>query len=414
MLLIKDAQEIILQKIKTFSKTESVPLSEAYLRVIAENAYSDVDMPPFDKSSMDGFAVVASDGEGEFEVVEEIPAGYMPQKKVTSGTLSQIMTGAPLPAGADAVVRVEDTEGSEFGKAKVKILKGVKPGQNVSEQGEDVLKGDLIAEKGRVLRPQEIAMLASVGKKMVKVLRRPTVAILATGDELVEPENVPNPGQIRNSNSYSLTAQCLALGIEPVYLGIARDNKEDLSEKINRGLQSDFLLITGGVSMGEYDLVPGILKENGVEIWFHKVKIKPGKPIAFGTSSQGSVVFGLPGNPVSTMVCFEMFVRLAIQKSSGLTPTTGVNGKARLTQDYKRKASEREEYVPVALQHSNGESKIELVPFNGSGDIMGLTRSNGYMRVPLGINEIKQGEICDVFWLTFTTPELLYSLDDTK
>lgn len=411
MLDVKEAQKIILEKVSPPPSRETVPITEAYLRVLAENVYSDVDMPPFDKSSMDGFAVVAADGEGEFEIVEEIPAGSMPKKSVTRGTVSRIMTGAPIPEGADAVVQVEDTEGGTPGSRKVKILKGARPGQNLSRKAEDVKVGDLIAETGRVLRPQEIAMLASVGKKSVPVFRKPTISILATGDELVEPERVPGLGQIRNSNSYSLTAQCLAVGIQPRYLGIARDEKTDLQKKILQGLDSDFLIITGGVSMGEFDFVPGLLKESGVHLWFHKVKIKPGKPIAFGTSAKGNIVFGLPGNPVSTMVCFEIFVRIAIQKFSGVFPTTGVNGKARLNMDYRRKIDDREEYVPVILRRDGGEPAIDLITFHGSADIMGMTRANGYLRVPVGVKEIRQGETCDVFWLTFSTPEILYPLE---
>ncbi|MBI3601013.1 MAG: molybdopterin molybdotransferase MoeA, partial [Nitrospinae bacterium] len=376
MIPVDKALQIIVEKSDVIERTETVGLDSANGRILAEDIFSDIDIPPFNKSSMDGYAVISEDLTSlpaELDVIEEIPAGYFPTKRVIKGTASKIMTGAPVSEGADAVVMVENTEDLQ---GKVKILSKVKKGDNISIKGEDVKKGEKILSKGTKFRCQEISMLASTGNHKVKVLSRPKVSILATGTELVEPDRFPSFGQIRNSNSYSLFAQCQSAGANPEYLGISVDEEKDLMGKIKKGLDSDMLLISGGVSMGDYDFVPSILKEADVKIVFEKVAIKPGKPVLFGTKGK-TLVFGMPGNPVSTMVIFELFVKPALKKMSGDTANCNFKGKARLNKDFKRKRAERQEYIPAAISCSGGKTTAIPVESHGSADMMSLTKANG-------------------------------------
>jgi len=256
------------------------------------------------------------------------------------------------------------------------------------------------------LRCQEISMLATTGYHKVKVLSRPKVSILATGTELVEPDRFPSFGQIRNSNSYSLFAQCQSAGANPEYLGISVDEETNLRGKIKKGLDSDMLLISGGVSMGDYDFVPSILKEADVDIAFEKVAIKPGKPVLFGTKGK-TLIFGMPGNPVSTMIIFELFVKPALKKMSGDTANYSFKGKAILDKDFKRKRAERQEYIPAAINRSGGEIRAVPVDFHGSADMMALTKANGLLLIPIAVDKIDAGEMCDVIWFSAADPSYM-------
>jgi molybdopterin molybdotransferase len=404
MIAVDKALQIVMEKVKTIERVEFIELDSASGRVLAEDIFSDIDIPPFNRASMDGYAVTSDDLKSppvELDIIEEIPAGHFPKKKILKGASAKIMTGAPVPEGADAVVMVEDTE--LLNNGRVKISSNVRIGENISPKGEDVKKGDKLLKKGVLLRPQEVSMLATVGKYKIKVLSQPLVSILATGTELVEPDKVPSPGQIRNSNSYSLLAQCQSLGINPEYLGIAKDDEADLREKIKRGLDSDLLIISGGISMGDYDFVPSVLREYGVRIEFEKVAIKPGKPVLFGTREK-TIVFGLPGNPVSTMVIYDIFVRPVLKKMMGDSARFNFTGKAKIEKDFKRKKAERQEYIPVKITRSGMEAWAAPVKFNGSADMMALTGANGLLIVPVGINKLNNGDVCDVVWFSSSDP----------
>ncbi len=322
MLTVEEAQEIVLDSVSV-SGIERVPLSESQNRVLAEDVAPRFDVPPQDNSSVDGYAVIATDTSGaseeaphRLEVLEEIPAGTVPSAHVVPGKSSRIMTGAFLPGGADAVVMVENTRQHAEG---VEILKAVKPGQNVRYRGEDVKQGQRVLFAGAEIGPGEIGLLAAFQRSQVAVRRRPAVAILSTGDEVVEIDERLVPGKIVNSNSYSLAALVRECNGRPVNLGIARDSEAEIAKAIRSALSADIVLSTGGVSVGDYDYVKKVLEDLGADMRFWRVKMKPGKPLAYGLL-QGKPFFGLPGNPVSCMVSFLLFARPAMRKMMGYGP----------------------------------------------------------------------------------------------
>ncbi len=375
----------------------SVDLTPACLgMILAEPVVADLDMPPFTKSLMDGYAVRAanlSDGPQILEIIEEITAGKTPQHEVGELQASRIMTGAPLPKGADCVVAVEQTEAD--GPSRVKILqKSVRAGQHILERGREMHTGETILEPGCRLRPQEMGLLASVGRTEVKLHGRPRVAILPTGDEIVEAQRKPGPGQIRNSNGPMLAAQVLRAGGEPKILGIARDTVESLRELIARGLAADVLLLSGGVSAGKLDLVPGVLGELGVQDHFHKVCIKPGKPLFFGTKGR-VLVFGLPGNPVSSLICFELFVRPALARLMGDQHAVPMTILARLKQEHRVK-SDRPTYHPAVLEFEALGPSVVPTPWFGSADLRGLANSNAFVVFPPADEVFGAGQLCSV------------------
>ena len=293
------------------SAVEKIDLVSSYGRVLAEDMRSDTDIPPFHKAAMDGYAVRAKDiteTPATLSVRVTIPAGTPPGDAIGPGEAAKIMTGAPVPEGADAVVMVEHTL---FQDGEVRIMKGAAAGTNICRRGEDIAENEVVLHRYSPIGAVEIAILASVGKAQVPVYRRPKVAVLSTGNEIREPGQPLGNGEIRNSNGAMLTSMARALGADVRYLGIARDAEEELSEKVFEGLQSDVLLLSGGVSMGEYDLVPGILEKAGAHRVFHKVFVKPGKPLFFAKGTRG-VVFGIPGNPVSNFTTFHLFVKPAL------------------------------------------------------------------------------------------------------
>jgi len=378
-----------------FSATRA-PLAEALGLILAEDVRSDVDSPPFDKSLMDGYAVRADDvpdGRAELRVIERITAGMVPTKEIAAGEAAQIMTGAPLPAGADAVVRVEDCE--QIGETVRIVTKPVKPGLSIIRRATNLQRGNIVVSSGEKLRPTHIGSLAEVGCSHISVRPRPRVAVLATGDELVGVDQIPGPGQIRNSNESMLVAQIQACGGLPIPLGIARDVREELRSKIATGLQADVLVLSGGVSAGTLDLVPSELNLAGVRQVFHKVELKPGKPIWFGERREGDrpcLVFGLPGNPVSSLVCFELFVRTALRQLMGEAPSLVPSVPARLTHAHPQRA-DRPTFHPAQLRWTETGPKVSLVPWHGSSDLYATVTANAMAFLPGEAREYQPGDV---------------------
>lgn len=368
--------------------------------VLAEDVASDLDMPPYDKALMDGYALRAADlpeGRGDLRVIEEVSAGKTPKLPLGPGQATRIMTGAPLPVGADAVVMIERTRTLDGGLVRVED-RPPKPEQNILRRGREMRTGEVVLAKGTRLRPQELGLLATVGRAHAKVQPAARVAILSTGDELVEPPTLPGPGQIRNGNGPMLTAQAARAGAAAEYLGIARDQNSDLKAKVSEGLGLDVLVLSGGVSAGKLDLVPGVLEECGVEAVFHKVEMKPGKPVFFGVHirSDGgdTAVFGLPGNPVSALVCFELFVRPAIRLLMGLEPGPRLV-KAKLAQDFAYR-SDRPTYHPAVLALIDDGWQVRPVPWFGSPDLRGVAPGNSFVVFPPGEQAKRAGEVFEV------------------
>ena len=408
MLSVDDALAEIVRETLSFPP-ESIALSDAYGLTLALPIVSDIDSPPFDKALMDGFAVRAedvTDGKAELLVVEEIMAGQVPTQTVERGQAIQIMTGAPMPEGADAVVRVEDSTYDPDTRIVQLATSTVQSGKNLITRATNMRAGDEIFQAGRLLRPQELACLAELGCAQVPVRRRPRVAVLATGDELVPVGETPAAGQIRNSNETMLLAQIRRAGGEPIPLGIARDDRDDLRAKIETGLEADVLLLSGGVSAGKLDLVPAVLEEAGVRQVFHKVRVKPGKPLWFGVRSEsatpaangeisGCYVFGLPGNPVSSMVCCELFVRTALRRLMGSAPAEPRVIHARLIEEHQSQ-SDRPIYYPAKLETQSDSLTVRLVNWHGSSDLRATVEANGMAVIPAGEHVFEQGSTIEV------------------
>jgi len=381
---------------------ERVPVLETLGRVLAEDVYADMDIPPLTNTAMDGFAVQAADTAGaspeqpvRLRIVYDLAAGYTTDVAVTPGTAIRIMTGAPVPPGADAVVRFEDTErDGEW----VNVFKGVPVGKNVRQAGEDVKRGQLILPRGTAIRPQEVGMLAALGHKAALVHRRPRVAILATGDEVIEVDAPWQPGKIRNANSYSNAAQVVRYGGVPVLLGIARDDVAELTGKIRAGLEqrADLFLTSGGVSVGDFDVVKMVLAAEG-EMGFWRVRMKPGKPLAFGHIG-GVPLLGLPGNPVSAMVSFELFARPAILKMLGKTKLTKPTIEATLLGGVTRKDNRRH-FLRVVLEERDGEYFARLTGDQGSGILLSMVQGQGLAIIPEDVDHLPVGARVQVMML---------------
>jgi molybdopterin molybdotransferase len=385
MIAPHEALEIVLGEARRLEAVR-VPLAEALGCRLAEAAVADSDLPPFDKSAMDGYAVRAADVvrlPADLAVIEELPAGQAPTRPLAPGTCAKIMTGAPVPPGADLVVPVEDTERLPDGR--VRILRVVPDRPHICPRGEDVRQGMPVLEAGRVLRPQEIGLLASVGCDRPAIYRRPRVAVLATGEELVLVSAVPGPGQIRNSNSSSLLACCRAAGVPADDLGVARDEQSDLRAKIAEGLTRDVLLVSGGVSMGEWDFVPKVFAEAGVAVRFATVRMKPGKPTVFGTHG-GGLVFGLAGNPVSTLVGFRFFVRPALRKMMGHPEPAPQPLEARLTAPVKVR-DDRTTFVPAVLRREPDGWSVAPLVIHGPADLVGFSKADALVILEPGAYE---------------------------
>ena len=411
MISVSQARGIILENIRPLKETEVVDIGSCLGRVLSFELKAKENIPPFDNSAMDGFAIRTRDLIGAsrknpnvLEVVESLPAGYPAKRSVGSMQAIRIMTGAPLPKGADSVVMVEDTLCNDGRWAKdegrnefVKIYKAVEKGENVRYAGEDVQKGEVVIKKGTVLKSGHIGLLASLGIAKIKVFREPRVAILATGDELVEIGRKLSPGKIRNSNAYSLYAQALKVSAIPVLLGIARDNKKDLEQKIRKGLSADMLLVSGGVSVGDYDFVKDVLKDLGTKMKFWRVAMKPGKPLAFGMIKDVPV-FGLPGNPVSSMVSFEQFVRPALLKMAGAKDIFRFHLPALAKDDFEKKKGLRY-FLRVILENKEGQLYASLTGPQGSGILKSMVLANGIAELPEDMEFIRRGETVEVTYL---------------
>ncbi|NOY13897.1 MAG: molybdopterin molybdotransferase MoeA [Deltaproteobacteria bacterium] len=391
------ARTLILEKVFPLS-VEAVGLLAAAGRVLAEAIESPCEMPHWDNSAMDGFAVREEDCRpgARLTVSGYIPAGGTADGiRVTPGEAVKIMTGAPVPAGGHAVIPIEDTEAD----GETVVIKGSpRVGDHIRFRGEDIQQGELVMTAGSVLRPAGISLLASFGFTTVNVYRRPKVAILSTGDELVEPGEVVGPGQIVNSNAYSLAAAVKEAGGVPVLLGIARDTRESLKEKLAVGLQADVLITSAGVSMGDRDLVCEMLQDAGVERLFWKVDIKPGRPTAFGLK-ESTPVFSLPGNPVSAIVTFEEFVRPALLKMQGYHNVIKPFVKARLLEAVKKRPG-RVQFLRVSVTENGDRLEATSSGDQNTGILLTMLRANGIAVLPAEREKIEAGEEVDVHLLS--------------
>jgi molybdopterin molybdotransferase len=373
---------------------ESIDLLSGVGRVLALPISADRDFPPFRRAMRDGYAVRAADLSqlpASLEVIGEIKAGAAAKdipSEVKPGQAAAIMTGAPTPPGADAVVMVEYTK---LSGNRVTITRAVSAGDNIVPVGSEARQGQVLLERGTRLDYGAIAVMASVGKQhSVPANCRPRVAILATGDEIVDVGETPGPSQIRNSNSYSLAAQVMEAGGDPRLLGIARDDAESLRALIAKGLELDLLLLTGGVSMGKYDLVERVLVEIGAEFFFTGAQIQPGRPVVFGRA-KSKYFLGLPGNPVSTMVTFELFAKPMIEGLSGMRPRPLLFLHARLKSEIKTKTGLKR-FLPGTLSGELENCEVELASWHGSGDVAGTARANCYIVIPPDRERIAAGE----------------------
>ena len=383
MISVESASETILNEITPLG-VESVDLVSALGRVIGEDILAARNNPPWDNSAMDGYALVSSDTAAAsdanpvtLKVIYDLPAGSTPGEAVKSGQAVRIMTGAPVPDGATAVVMVEKTESAD---GAVVIKAPAKEGDNIRKSGEDFKAGSVVIKKGSVVRPAEVLMLATVGVPFVLVHRRPRVAVLSTGDELVDVLKVPSAGKIINSNGYALASLVAECGAVAVQLGIAKDTKESLREKLSLAMKADCIISSGGVSVGDYDFVKDVLKEMGSSMIFWKVAMKPGKPLAFGVIG-GRPAFGLPGNPISSMVAFEQFVRPALLKMAGRKDIFRRTFPARLTRDLKIKPG-RMNFIRAELKAGAEGMSVEPLDGQGSGVVSTMVRANSFIIVP--------------------------------
>jgi len=388
MIFFEKAYEIVLANVK-LAKCENVNFTLSLGRVLAMDVFADMDMPPFNKSAVDGYACRSSDIKSELRVIEVVPAGKMPVNRISEGNCTKIMTGAVIPDGADCVLMVENTE--KTGEDTIRYIYEDSP-LNICFTGEDIKKNALVLQKGTLIKPQHVAVLASMGCVFPLVSARPKIGIIATGEEIVEPDTQPAVSQIRNSNAYQLISQSERAGGIPVYEGIVPDKEEYILKILTKSLsENDIIILTGGVSMGDFDIVPAMLKKAGVDIKFQTIAIQPGKPTLFGTYGD-KLVFGLPGNPVSSFLQFELLVRPAICKMTGMS-CLPANLQMPLATAYHRRRTERLSLVPVKINN-----KCEAVPveYHGSAHINSLNDADGVMFVPIGVPAIEKGTMVNV------------------
>lgn len=379
-----EALKIIRKNLNTLG-SEKVLLADSLNRILAVDVVSDVNIPPFNKAAMDGFACKRADLPGPFKVVDDIPAGKYPEVEIKKGKCARIMTGAPVPKGADCVFMIEYHEIEPDGSV---IFTNENTSDNICLIGEDVKDGETVLYKGSLIQPEEIAILAGAGMSSVDVFCRPKVGVLATGSELVEPYIQPKPGQIRNSNSHQMIAQLNQMGLVTEYFGIVNDSLEDIAGKIKSALKlTDVLFISGGVSVGDYDFVPQVLMELDFEILITSIKTKPGKHTLFAKKDD-KYVLGFPGNPVSSFVQLEYIGKPLLYGLMGYQPNE-LRLKTVFIDDYKRKKADRLEFLPVQITETG---KAKLLPYNGSAHIHAISKADALMEIPIGVNSIEKGD----------------------
>jgi molybdopterin molybdotransferase len=390
--------EVVSARAAAAPETETIEFaadpSRALGRILAENVIADRNYPPFDRSTRDGFAVRAAEAANpgiRLRLIGESRAGYAFDGQMEAGSTVQIMTGAPLPRGANAVVMLED---AEVEGDYVVVHRSVRPGQHYVVEGQETRAGESVIKRGKRLGYAELAMAAQVGRSKVEVAKKPRVAILSTGDEVIAVGNAPQRFQIRNSNCISLAAQVSLAGGEPMMLGNAPDDVAELRARIEEALKADIVILTGGVSVGKYDLVEQVLKEMHVEFFFDALAIRPGRPAVFGACNN-TPVFGLPGNPVSTMVTFELLVVPAIEAMSGHPPGSLHLFKAKLAHPVDEKPP-LAHFLPGRVQWPDGQATVEALHWEGSGDIGAVVRGNCFLLVHESKQKLEAGEIVDI------------------
>lgn len=388
-----EAQHVVLGSVMTLG-VELVRLEQSLGRVLAQSICANRDLPPYDVSAMDGFALRSADVANApvtLEIIEDIKAGDMPGKMVRAGQCSRIMTGAPMPQGADAVIRVEDTQ--EVAANRVQIGKAVQPGNDMRPQGESMRNGDVVLSAGTEITPGVVGVLATVKAAQIAVYRRPRVAILSTGNELEGIDEPVDLNRIPDSNAYALLAQVQALGIEPVLLGISRDDPVELERYLSSGLDFDVLLVSGGTSVGAHDYVRPTIEKLGVEMKFWRVAIRPGHPLAFGSTGK-TAVFGLPGNPVSSMVCFEEFVIPALRCMMGNPRLFRRTLTAQLAHPVKFRPG-RTEFIRVKLTQDTAGYVASSTGTQSSGVLLSMAKADGLMVMPADSTGVAEGD-----WVT--------------
>jgi len=370
-------------------ENELLPLEEAMDRVLQEDIHSDRDVPPFSRATMDGFACRKQDLPGPLKVLESLPAGKVPEFSLSRNQCSQIMTGGMLPMGADCVIMQEYVKKNAEGRI---FFTGSESESNIHRRAQDLKEGDLLLGKGTKLNASHLGIISSAGKTRVKVSAKLSIGLLATGSELIEADQVPSGAQIRNSNSPQLAGQVRCAGHRPVYLGIAEDEREKLKKRMSLAFeQVDLLILTGGASVGELDLVPPVLKELEFQLEFQRVAIQPGKPVSFAHRSN-KICFGLSGNPVSSFVQFELLVRPYLDLCAGARPACN-KIRLPLEEPFSRKHGERQFFLPVSFSPKGTCKPIE---YHGSGHLHALAQATGFAEIPAGQTELRIGDIVDV------------------
>jgi molybdopterin molybdotransferase len=388
MLPFEKALNTVLSSVRSLG-TERVDITNAANRILAEDVKSDMDVPPFNKSVMDGFACRRTDLDNELAVVETIPAGYTPTKSIGPNQCAKIMTGGVVPEGADCVVMKEYIEIPAENTVR---FDGEYTDDNICQKGEDIKTGDVVLSRGTQLGPHHIAVLASVGHTRPMVSKIPRVGIIATGSELVDPTSIPEPSRIRNSNSFQLAAQVESVGAVAKDYGITEDTEKAIDNMIKKAIgENDVIIVSGGVSVGDFDLVPGILQQNNIDLLFESIAVKPGKPSVFGVSEK-IYCFGLPGNPMSTFVQFEILIKPFLYKLMGHDYKYH-DVRMPLDESIERKKTERQVWFPVAITEAG---TVKLIEYHGSAHISSLCGADGLVSVDVGVAKVEKGTIVPV------------------